>query len=90
MKEKRMGYTKWLAVYVLAGDFLLSVAVLGLCYLSIVRNYMGSLPYLTALVGVFNGATGVIVTAIVKKHQAENTKDGIVYEMAMMGARRDA
>jgi geranylgeranyl pyrophosphate synthase len=74
-----------LAYAILAGDFLLSVATLALCALSILRSYSGTLPYLTALIGLYNAATGYVLGKYMDKSRAENTAGGIVYESAING-----
>lgn len=91
MKEKRRGsFTKRIVLVVVVGDILLSFATLALCLLSILRNYMGGLPYLVSLIGVYNVATGYALGKMMDKSKAENTVGGIVYETAMQGIRRDA
>lgn len=68
----------------MVGDILLSFATLGLCLLAIWREFSGSLPYLTALIGVYNGATGYVLGKYMDKSKAENTSGGIVYDTAML------
>ena len=83
-------FGKRIAVTVIIGDVLLSMATLGLCLLAILRSFMGGLPYLVAMIGVYNVATGYVLGEYFKKAKAENTRGGIVYESAMHGIRRDA
>lgn len=80
---KKLEYSKKLAGVVILGDILMSVATLGLCLLSILKSYSGSLPYLTALIGVYNVATGYVLGKYMDKSKAENTKGGIVYDTAI-------
>ena len=86
----KSSFTKKITVLVVVGDILLSLSTLALCLLSILRNYMGSLPYLVSLIGVYNAATGYVLGKVMDKSKAENTAGGIVYESAMHGIRRDA
>lgn len=83
-------FGKRIAVTVIAGDILLSLATLGLCLLSILREFMGSMPYLVSLIGVYNVATGYVLGKYMDKSKAENTAGGIVYDTVMSGIRRDA
>lgn len=83
-------FGKRIAVTVIVGDVLLSMATLGLCLLAILRSFMGGLPYLVAMIGVYNVATGYVLGKYFDKSKAENTAGGIVYETAMHGIRRDA
>lgn len=82
--KKTAAFSKRLALAVVVGDILLSFATLGLCLLAIWREFSGSLPYLTALIGVYNGATGYVLGKYMDKSKAENTSGGIVYDTAML------
>ena len=68
---------------VLAMDAVAVASVLALCFLSIQREFTGSLPYLTALIGALLAASAVVLTAYFQKSKAENTQGGIVYDAAM-------
>ena len=80
---KKMSVSKVLAFTILATDIVLSLATLGLCYLAVLRDYSGSLPYLTALIAMYQGATGYVLGKYLDKSKAENTVGGIVYDNAM-------
>lgn len=77
---KKMSVSKVLAFTILAADIVLSLATLGLCYLAVLRDYSGSLPYLTALIAMYQGATGYVLGKYLDKSKAENTVGGIVYD----------
>lgn len=78
MKKRSM--SKTIAIIILAADVFLSAATLGLCFLSVLKDYTGSLPYLTALIGLYQASTGYVLGKYMDKSKAENTKGGIVYE----------
>lgn len=80
---KRRAMSKTIAIIILAADVFLSAATLGLCFLSVIKDYTGSLPYLTALIAMYQGATGYVLGKYMDKSKAENTKGGIVYETAV-------
>ena len=84
---KKFAISKMIAISILAADIFLSAATLGLCYLSVIRNYNGSLPYLTALIGLYQGATGYVLGKYMDKSKAENTKGGIVYDTTINNDR---
>lgn len=84
---KKLAISKMIAISILAADIFLSAATLGLCYLSVIRNYNGSLPYLTALIGLYQGATGYVLGKYMDKSKAENTKGGIVYDTTINNDR---
>lgn len=80
--KKKIGVSNKTALLVLAEDVLITTAVLGLCYLCIVRGYTGSLAFLSALIGLQQAKSAVVITATINKSRAENTRGGIVYEAA--------
>ena len=84
---KKFAISKMIAISILAADIFLSAATLGLCYLSVIQNYNGSLPYLTALIGLYQGATGYVLGKYMDKSKAENTKGGIVYDVTINNDR---
>ena len=84
---KKFAISKMIAISILAADIFLSAATLGLCYLSVILTYNGSLPYLTALIGLYQGATGYVLGKYMDKSKAENTKGGIVYDVTINNDR---
>ena len=81
--KARMSASKLIALCVLAVDGSATFTVLYLCYLAILRDYAGALPYLTTLIGALQAVTGVVLGAYFNKSKAENTKGGIVYDTAL-------
>lgn len=53
--------------------------LLGLCWPSIRMQFIGSLPYLTTLIGVLQASTAVVLTASFGKSKAGNVKGGVSY-----------
>lgn len=86
---KKLGFTNKAAVFVLLEDAAITAAVLFLCYLCIVRGYTGSLAFLSALIGLQQAKSAVVITAIVNKSKAENTQGGIVYDAALKNPNQD-
>ncbi len=83
-ERKQEQFSKRLARTVIAGDLLLSICTLALCAFAIWRDYTGAMAYLSALIGVYNAATGYVLGKYMDKSKAENTKGGIVYDTAML------
>lgn len=75
-------FSKLLAVLMVVADVLLSAATLALCFYSVYKGYSGSLPYLTALIGLYQAATGWVCGKYMDKSKAENTEGGVVYARA--------
>ena len=82
-KKRRLSASKLIALAVLLVDGSATYIVLYLCYLAIVRDYAGALPYLTTLIGALQAVTGVVLTAYYHKAKAENCKGGITYDAAL-------
>ena len=78
-----------IALGVLGLDAFGTCAVLYLCYLAVLRDFTGTLPYLTALIGAMQGATAAVLAAYFGKSKAGNTRGGITYEMAVQETRVD-
>ena len=81
--KRRLSASKLIALAVLLVDGSATYIVLYLCWLAIVRDYAGALPYLTTLIGALQAVTGVVLGAYFSKSKAENTKGGIVYDTAL-------
>lgn len=82
-RPKWMSASKWIALGILLVDASSTYFVLYLCWLSITRQFTGSLPYLTALIGAMQAATGYVLGHYFKKSTAENTVGGITYDAAL-------
>ena len=61
----------------------MTLCFIGLAALCIIKDYVGSLPWLTAMVSLPWTAYGVSQCFYYNKSKAENTKDGIKYETVM-------
>lgn len=81
--NKRWTMSKVIACGVLTVDGAATFVVLWFCYLAIERQFTGSLPYLTTLIGALQAATAVVLSAYFSKSRAENTRGGIVYDAAL-------
>lgn len=76
-------FSKVLLIQESALIWIMTLAFLGLAALCIINNYMGSLPWLTAMISLPWTAYGVSQCFYYNKSKAENTKDGIKYETVM-------
>jgi len=86
--KKTWTMSKLIACGVLAVDGSATYVVLWFCYLAIERQFTGSLPYLTTLIGALQAATAVVLTAYFGKSRAENVRGGIVYDTALGDSER--
>lgn len=83
-KKNKLSFSKLLAILILLSDIGLSFSTLYLCYIAIVNNFEGELPYLVTLIGLYQVATGYVLGQYFIKSKAENTQGGIVYDTAIM------
>lgn len=60
-----------------------TIAMIALAYICIVNEYLGELPWLTAMTSLPWVAYGVSQGFYYNKSKAENTKSGIKYETVM-------
>jgi hypothetical protein len=83
--KKKWTVSKTIALGILAMDAGCTCVVLYFCYLAICRQFAGTLPYLTTLIGALQASTAVVLTAYFGKSRAENTRGGITYDAALGG-----
>ena len=69
-------------IWVLIVWTVVNIAGFALAFYAVSRDFCGSLPWITGLVGVFDGAVATILNMDTNKSKAENTEGGIVYEAA--------
>lgn len=82
MKKKRE-FSKWLLLQESVLIWIMSISFLLLAFYCIHQGYMGSLPWLAAMVGFPWTAYGVSQVWYYKKSTIENSKDGIKYETVL-------
>lgn len=82
-KKKKTEFSKSLLIQESILIWIHTIAMLGLAYLCIVNDYIGELPWLTAMIALPWTAYGVSQGFYYNKAKAENTKDGLKYEATM-------
>lgn len=63
--------------------WLATLSFIVLAFLCVYMGYIGSLPYVTTLIGAIWAAYGVSQACYYNKSKAENTVNGIKYETAL-------
>lgn len=81
--KKKITKSHLIALWTLALDTVCTGFCLWFCYLAIISNYQGGLPYLTAMIAALQAATAIVLNAYFDKSKAENKRGGIVYETAI-------
>lgn len=82
-------FSKSLLIQESALVWVMTLAFIVLAYICIQKDYLGELPWLTAMVGFPWTAYGVSQACYYRKSQAENTVDGIKFETAMAELRNE-
>ena len=77
---KGTAFSKKLAMMFVWVTTIVTLATLFLCYKCIVLDYQGSLPFLSALIGLQQVSVGYVCGSYMHKSKAENTTGGITYE----------
>ena len=76
-------FSKALLIQESALIWVLTLSTIVLAFFCVIQGYAGSLPWLTAMVGLPWTAYGVSQIFYYKKSMKENTKDGIKFESIM-------
>lgn len=80
---KHKEFSKVLLIQESALIWIMTLSFIGLAALCIIKDYVGSLPWLTAMVSLPWTAYGVSQCFYYNKAKAENTKEGIKYETVL-------
>lgn len=83
-KKKSQTFSKWLLVQESLLIWIITVCCLVLAFISIIRQSYGELPWISAMVGCPWTAYAVSQAFYYRKAMAENTKNGITFESAMV------
>ena len=81
-KEKKE-FSKILLIQESVLIWISTIALIALAYVCVLQGFTGSLPWLSAMVGLPWAAYGFSQVYYYKKSMAENTKDGIKYDCVM-------
>lgn len=87
--KRKMAFSKKLVVLFLVSSQIVTLVTLYLCYLCITLDYQGSLPFLSALIGLQEISLGYVCSKYMTKSTSENTKGGIVYDLALQNKKQD-
>ena len=81
--KKKKEFSKVLLIQESVLIWIMTIAFIVLAFYCISREYLGELPWLSAMVALPWTAYGISQGFYYNKAKAENTKDGIVYETAL-------
>ena len=81
--KKKTEFSKSLLIQESILVWVITLAFLVLAYVCIINDYIGELPWLTAIVAFPWSAYGVSAACYYKKAEKENTQGGLKYESTM-------
>lgn len=81
-RRKTRQFSKSLLIQESLLIWLITICSLVLAFICVIRGTYSDLPWISAMVGCPWAAYGVSQAFYYKKSMAENTKDGITFEMA--------
>ena len=67
----------------------MTISFIGLAFICIIKDYTGSLPWITAMISLPWTAYGVSQACYYKKSTVENSKNGIKYESVMKSIEKE-
>ena len=80
LKNQKKEFSKWLLIQESALIWIITIAAIILAFVSIFKGFLGSLPWISSMIGFPWTAYGVSQACYYRKAQAENTKGGIIYD----------
>lgn len=79
-KTHKKEFSKWLLIQESALIWIITIASILLAFVSVFYGFLGTLPWISAMIGFPWTAYGVSQACYYRKAQAENTKGGLVYD----------
>lgn len=86
-KKKKLEFSKILLIQESILIWIVTLSLIVLAFFCILNQYLGELPWITAMVALPWAAYAVSQKAYYDKARAENTKNGIKYDSVMYGGQ---
>lgn len=83
VKKKKLEFSKTLLIQESVLIWIMTLSFIGLAFMCVIKGYLGTLPWLTAMSAFPWTAYGVSQAFYYNKSKAENTEGGIVYQNAL-------
>lgn len=87
--KKKKEFSKVLLIQESILIWIMTISFIGLAFVCIIKNYTGSLPWITAMISLPWTAYGVSQACYYKKSTVENSKNGIKYESVMKSIEKE-
>lgn len=88
--KKKIEFSKVLLIQESILIWIMTISFIILAFVCIYKEYLGELPWLSAMVALPWTAYGASQGFYYNKAKAENTKDGIVYETALANREEES
>ena len=88
-KKKKKEFSKVLLIQESILIWVMTISFIGLAFICIIKDYTGSLPWITAMISLPWTAYGVSQACYYKKSTVENSKNGIKYESVMKSIEKE-
>lgn len=88
-KKKKKEFSKVLLIQESILIWIMTISFIGLAFICIIKNYTGSLPWLTAMISLPWTAYGISQACYYKKSTVENSKNGIKYESVIKSIEKE-
>lgn len=82
-EKKKLDFSKRLVLDIRILLWIITIAAIILAFVCVYRGYIGSLPWLSAMVGLPWSAHGVVCSFYLNMAKSDHREGGITYEMAM-------
>lgn len=83
VQKRKTEFSKVLLIQESILIWIMTLAFIALAFICVFNGYLGTLPWLAAMVSFPWGAYGVSQAFYYRKSQAENTQGGITFESAL-------
>lgn len=83
IKKPKMAFSKQLILDIRSLLWIVTISGIILAFMCINKGYLGTLPWISALVGLPWSAHGIVCSFYLNMSKADHQKGGITYDLAM-------
>lgn len=83
MKKKKLEFSKQLICDIRSLLWIVTIAGIALAFYCIYLGYLGTLPWISALVGLPWSAHGIVCSFYLNMSKSDHRKGGITYDLAI-------
>ena len=83
MKKKKLEFSKQLICDIRSLLWIVTIAGIALAFYCVYLGYLGTLPWISALVGLPWSAHGIVCSFYLNMSKSDHRKGGITYDLAI-------